>query len=241
MAKKRKRKKQNSQLFPRKLIVRSNPKTFISEQFRTIRTNIKFSMPQINLKTILVTSSATSEGKSTISANLACLFAEEGKKVLLIDSDLRRPTMHFTFRVNNSIGLSNILTMQSMLDEVIKHTEIPCLDIITSGPIPVNPAELLGSTSFEVTLNLLKETYDMIILDAPPILAVTDAQLIAAQTDGTILVVDTGVTKKEAATKAKELLEAAHAKILGVVMNNYKMEKSQYYYSYDGNTQEEII
>lgn len=241
MTKKRKRKKQNIQLLPRKLIVRTNPKDVISEQFRTIRTNIKFSMPQTNLKTILVTSSATSEGKSTISANLACLFAEEGKRVLLIDSDLRRPTMHFTFRVNNTVGLSNILTLQSILDEAIKHTEIPCLDIITSGPIPINPAELLGSTSFEVTLNLLKETYDMIILDAPPILAVTDAQLIAAQTDGTILVVDTGVTKKEAASKAKELLEAAHAKILGVVMNNFKMEKSQYSYSYYGNTQEEII
>lgn len=241
MPKKRKKKKQNIQLFPRKLIVRTNPKAVISEQFRTIRTNIKFSMPQNNLKTVLVTSSVTSEGKSTISANLACLFAEEGKKVLLIDSDLRRPTMHFTFRLNNTVGLSNILTLQSILDEAIKHTEIPCLDIITSGPIPVNPAELLGSTSFEDTLNLLKERYDMIILDAPPILAVTDAQLIAAQTDGTILVVDTGVTKKEAVSKAKGLLEAAHAKILGVVMNNYKIEKNQYYYSYDGNTQEEII
>ncbi len=124
MLKNKKKKHQRFQQIARKLIVRTNPKSVVSEQFRTLRTNIKFSMPINELKTILVTSSSMSEGKSTVSANLACLFADEGHKVLLVDADLRKPTMHYTFRINNAVGLSNILTLQTILEEAIKQNLI---------------------------------------------------------------------------------------------------------------------
>ena len=232
MLKSKKKKHQRLQQIARKLIVRTNPKSVISEQFRTLRTNIKFSMPINELKTILVTSSSMSEGKSTISANLACLFADEGNKVLLVDADLRKPTMHYTFRVNNAVGLSNILTLQTILEEAIKQSEIPNLDLLTSGPIPVNPAELLGSKAMASTIERLRKIYDYIIFDAPPVLAVTDAQLIANQSDGTILVVDTGETKKDDVRKSKELLNTTQTRFLGVVLNNFKIKKDNYYYAY---------
>ncbi len=235
MLRSKKKKHQRLQQIARKLIVRTNPKSVVSEQFRTLRTNIKFSMPINELKTILVTSSSMSEGKSTISANLACLFAEEGHKVLLIDADLRKPTMQYTFRVNNAVGLSNILTLQTILGEAIKQSEIPNLDLLPSGPIPVNPAELLGSKAMTTTMERLRHTYDYIVFDAPPVLAVTDAQLIANQSDGTILVLNSGITKKEAARKTLDLLQGSKTKILGVVLNNYKLEKEHDYYAYGNN------
>lgn len=216
----------------RKLITKYNPKSPISEQYRTIRTNIQFSAVDEEIQTLLVTSSGPGEGKSTTTANLAVVFAQQGKKVLLIDADMRKPTVHYTFGLTNILGLTNVLTRQSELNEAIKRTDLDTLDVLTSGPIPPNPAELLSSKALQQLLQKAKEIYDIIIFDTPPVLAVTDAQLLANQCDGTILVINSGKTEIESAKKAKEMLVAAKAKLLGVVLNNKKMEKTDYYYYY---------
>ena len=228
-----KRKKNVLQKAARKLIVQLNPKSVISEQFRTLRTNIKFSKPEDELRTILITSTFASEGKSTVSANLACLFAEEGKKVLFIDADMRKPTVQYTFNLTNTTGASSVLSKQASLFDVIRPSEVPNLDIITSGPIPPNPSELLGGTVLKKIIESCKDIYDLIIFDAPPIIAVTDAQIIANTVDGTILVIDSQATDKKATEKACELLEASNAKILGAVLNNVKADKNSSYYYYN--------
>ncbi|MGX9133213.1 CpsD/CapB family tyrosine-protein kinase [Rummeliibacillus sp. JY-2-4R] len=227
----RKKKKLKLQQAARKLIVRKNPQSYISEQFRTLRTNIKFSKPADELQTILVTSSFANEGKSTISANLACLFAEEGKKVLFIDSDMRKPTVQYTFNLTNTTGISSVLSKQSKLNEVIRRSGIPNLDIITSGPIPPNPSELLGGKMLSEIINYSKEKYNIIIFDAPPILAVADAQILANAVDGSILVINSQETDRKAAEKAVEVLKSSNAQILGTVLNNVKVERSSYYYN----------
>lgn len=218
----------------RKLVTSSNPQTIISEQFRTVRTNIKFSMPNREIKTILFTSSSIGEGKSTIAANVAIVFAQEGKKVLLIDADLRKPTMHYTFLKTISPGLTNLLTSHWNLNQVVKDSGINGLDLITSGPIPSNPAELLGLPSMDMLITEVKEKYDIIIFDAPPILSVSDAQVLTDKCDGTILVISSGSTDKGNAIKAKEVLQASKANILGTILNNYKIGKDHYYYQYYG-------
>ena len=209
-----------------------NPKSPISEQYRTIRTNIQFSSIDQEIKKIVVTSSGPGEGKSTTVANLAVVFAQQGKKVLLIDSDLRKPTMHYTFNFANTFGLTNVLTKQSKLHDVMKESMEKNLYILTSGPIPPNPAELLSSKVMEQFMKEIEEEFDMILFDSPPLLAVTDGQILASKCDGTILVVNSGKTGTDQAMKAKELLNAANSHILGVVLNSRKMESSNYYYYY---------
>ncbi|MBW8350268.1 CpsD/CapB family tyrosine-protein kinase [Bacillus sp. IITD106] len=220
------------QLGKRKLIAKLNPKSPISEQYRTIRTNIQFSSVDEEIRTLMITSSGPTEGKSTTTANLAVVFAQQGKKVLLVDADMRKPTVHYTFGITNTYGLTNILTRQIELQEAVKTTDIPTLDVLTSGPIPPNPAELLSSKGMRDFFELGKEHYDMLIFDTPPVLAVTDAQVLANKCDGTILVVSSGKTEIESAQKTKDLLMSAKAKVLGVVLNNKKMEKTDYYYYY---------
>ena len=210
------------------------PKSPIAEQFRTIRTNIQFSSVDEELQTMIVTSSGPAEGKSTTTANMAVVFAQQGKRVLLIDADLRKPTVHYTFRTENHIGLSNVLTRQASLEEAVTVTAQDKLWVLPSGPIPPNPSELLGSKGMQTLLEQAKDDYDVIILDTPPVLAVTDAQVLANLADGVVLVVSSGKTEIDAAKKAKELLESAKAKILGVVLNNKKVQDSQYYYYYGG-------
>ncbi|WP_299094521.1 CpsD/CapB family tyrosine-protein kinase [uncultured Metabacillus sp.] len=212
----------------------TNPKSPIAEQFRTIRTNIQFSSVDEEVKTIIVTSAGPAEGKSTTTANLAVVFAQQGKKVLMIDADLRKPTVHYTFNKENYIGLSNVLTKQETLGEAIQTTSQENLFVLTSGPVPPNPSELLGSKGMQSMLAEVKQEFDVIILDSPPVLAVTDAQVLSNLTDGVVLVVSSGKTEVDAAKKAKELLHSAKAKILGVVLNNKKAQDSQYYYYYGG-------
>ncbi|WP_062108607.1 CpsD/CapB family tyrosine-protein kinase [Bacillus niameyensis] len=221
-----------SQSGRRKLITKLNPKSPISEQYRTIRTNIQFSAVDEEIRTLMVTSSGPSEGKSTTAANLAVVFAQQGKKVLLVDADLRKPTVHYTFGMVNTQGLTNLLTRQISLQEAVKTTDIETLNILTSGPIPPNPAELLSSKGMQTFLSAVKEEFDMIVFDTPPVLAVTDAQVLANQCDGTVLVVYSGKTEIESIQKTKDLLNAAKAKLLGVVLNNKKMDKTDYYYYY---------
>lgn len=216
----------------RKLITNVNPKSPISEQYRTLRTNIQFSSVDQQYRSIMVTSAGPGEGKSTTVANLAVVFAQQGKRVLLIDADLRKPTVHYTFSLTNSVGLTNVLTRLADFQEAVRATKIENLDVLTSGPIPPNPAELLSSRSMGEFLQEAYTEYDLLLFDTPPVLAVTDAQLLANLCDGTILVVSSGKTEIETATKAKELLQAAQAKLLGVVLNNKAIDNSNYYYYY---------
>ncbi|WP_144631394.1 CpsD/CapB family tyrosine-protein kinase [Priestia megaterium] len=236
MAHKNKAQKNDKMLtLKRRLLAHNSPKDPVAEQYRTIRTNIQFSNVDQDIKTIVLTSSGAEEGKSTTSANLATVYAQQGLKVLLIDADLRKPTGHYTFRLENHIGLTNVLTRQSTLAQAVQESEIPHLSVLTSGPIPPNPSELLASAQMTELLKEMKKQFDMIIFDTPPILAVADAQILANQVDGTILVVSSGKTEKDAALKSKELLSNAKGKLLGVVLNNRKVEEGNYYYYYGQN------
>ncbi|WHZ02857.1 CpsD/CapB family tyrosine-protein kinase [Neobacillus sp. YX16] len=216
----------------RKLIASLDPKSPISEQYRTIRTNIQYSSIDNEIHTIMVTSSGPGEGKSTSAANLAVVFAQLGKKVLLVDADLRKPTAHRTFGINNLFGFTTVLTKQATLIKTVHETEEKDLYILTSGPIPPNPAELLSSKSMEQFIEEAKELFDYVIFDTPPLLAVADPQIIANKVDGSIFVVSSGKTEIEPAKKAKELLVNAQSKMLGVVLNNKEMKSNDYYYYY---------
>ena len=216
----------------RHLITQLNPRSPISEQYRTLRTNLEFSSVDNPLKSILVTSSSPSEGKSMTTANLAVVYAQQGLKVLLIDADLRKPTVHYTFRLDNLRGLSNILVNEATIEETAYATGIGNLDVISSGPIPPNPSELLGSKRMEALIQEASSSYDLIIFDTPPVLAVTDAQILGNVVDGTILVIRSGQTEYELAIKAKEALEPAKAKLLGTVLNDREKTSTTNYYYY---------
>lgn len=207
----------------------------VSEQFRTLRTNIQFSAIDSSIRSLMVTSAGPGEGKSTTVANLAVVFAQQEKKVLLIDADMRKPTVHYTFQLHNHLGLTNVLTKQAPLSQALNKTEQDNLFVLTSGPIPPNPAELLGSKAMEEFLEAAYEEFDIILFDTPPIMAVTDGQILSNICDGTILVLSSGKTEVEAAVKSKELLLAANGKLLGAVLNQKKVKDSQYYYYYGTN------
>ncbi len=216
----------------RKLIASLDPKSPISEQYRTIRTNIQYSSIDKELRVLMVTSSGPGEGKSTSAANLAVVFAQLGKKVLLVDADLRKPTAHRTFGVNNLFGFTSVITKQATLEKTVLETDEKDLYLLTSGPVPPNPAELLSSKLMEQFIEEAKEVFDYVIFDTPPLLAVADPQIIANKVDGSIFVVSSGNTEIEQAKKAKELLENAQSKLLGVILNNKEMKNNDYYYYY---------
>lgn len=208
----------------------------VAEAYRAIRTNLQFSGAGKTLKTIVFTSAIPNEGKSTTVANLAITLAitigQDDKKILLIDCDMRKPVIHRRFSLLNR-GLSNCFAEDWPLKEVIQADVFPNLDIVTSGPIPPNPAELLGSKKMEALLQEAAEDYDYVFLDMPPVLAVTDAVLMSCQTDGTILVLGSGDISPDEGKQAKELLEKVHANILGVILNKVPQHhKSGYYYYY---------
>ena len=226
----RKLKKLKLETMGRRLITVSSSKSIIAEQFRTIRANIKFSIPDQQVKTILITSSLPSEGKSTNASNLGVVYAQEGKRVLIVDGDMRKPTIHHAFGILNSTGLSTVLSRQNEINSAIQETPIVGLFILPSGPIPPNPTELLSSKIFDDLIEEIKKNYDIIIFDAPPILSVSDAQIISHHCDGTLLIIHSGVTEKEEVLKTKAILSTSRAKIIGVVLNKYKMPKKNKYY-----------
>ncbi|MEY8733666.1 CpsD/CapB family tyrosine-protein kinase [Peribacillus frigoritolerans] len=212
------------------LIAKTNPKSPITEQYRLIRTNIQFSSVDKELKTIVVTSSEPNDGKSTTAANLAVVLAQEEKKVLLVDADLRKPAVHYAFNLSNIHGLTSVLTKKMDLRKTILNSNVLNLDILTSGPIPPNPSELLNSKAIETAIDELKGMYDYIIFDTPPVLVVPDSQIVANKCDGVIMVVASGKTNKQSAVKAKELLVKANTALLGVVLNGVETDNSNYYY-----------
>lgn len=232
------KKKSKTQLASRKtaavsLISLLNSRSTIAEQYRTIRTNIQFAASSDHpVKSIVITSSGPLEGKSLTAANLAIVFAKSGKKTLLLDGDMRRPTVWKTFRLNNQKGLSTLLVSPDDIADSIQKTTIVNLSVLTSGPQPPNPSELLGSTREDVIMDQLTRLFDIIIVDMPPVVTVTDAQIVASKADGTILVAREDVSEKAALLKAKQLLEIAHARILGVVYNAIDSAKDEGYYYY---------
>ena len=216
----------------RKLVANLDPKSPISEQYRTIRTNVQFSSIDKELRTLMITSSGPGEGKSTTAANLGVVFAQLGKKVLLVDADLRKPTVHRSFGVNNLHGFTTVLTKQATLASTVLDTEEKDLFILTSGPVPPNPAELLSSKSMEQFIEEAKEQFDYVIFDTPPLLAVADPQILANKVDGSIFVVYSGKTDIDQAKKAKDLLQNAQSKLIGVVLNHKEVKNNEYYYYY---------
>ena len=226
----RRKKAQHNKM--RYLIAKLNPRSPITEQYRTVRTNLQFSSVDQDLQTMLLTSAGPGEGKSMTSANLAVVYAQQGKKVLLIDADLRKPTIHYTFRLDNLRGLSNALVGNMSLQEIVSPSDVGNLDLISCGPIPPNPSELLGSKRMKELVREARQAYDIIIFDTPPVLAVTDAQILANLCDGVVLVVRSKKTEFDAADKAIELLQSANAKILGTILNDRDKKEMNYYYYY---------
>ena len=225
-----------------KIFTLKNPKSPVSEAFRTLRTNIQFSSIDKPIKSLVITSSGPGEGKSTISINIAATMALAEKHILLIDCDLRKPTLHKSFNMSSLKGITNILVENvDYTDVLYTDSGIEGLDVIGSGPIPPNPAELLGSKKMETFIENMKEVYDLVILDAPPVGLVTDGVVLSTIVDGTILICSVGQANIEATQRSKKLLDKVNANILGVVLNKiptngtgyYKYHYNNYYdYSY---------
>lgn len=220
-------------------IALNNPKSTSSEAFRTLRTNIQFANIDKNIKSIVMTSSNPDEGKSTVLVNLAITMAHADQKVLLIDGDLRKPTINKYFELVESYGLTNILMDGGEGNQGIqKISEVPGLEVITSGPIPPNPSELLSSDQMKRFLARMKEEYDIVLIDAPPVGVVTDAAILSTLVEGTLLTCRQGETLIESVEFAKEKLEKVNANILGVVLNGVKRTGKKYDYYYYNYSEE---
>lgn len=219
------------------MVTVSEPASVNTEQFNTIRTNIQFSSVDSKVHSLMITSSTMSEGKSTISANLAASFAKQGYRTLLVDADFRRPTIKSTFKVASSKGITNYLTTKEFsLNDITFRTTERNLFVMPSGPIPPNPSELLGSSKMKKLISAVQEQMDIVIFDAPPILSVTDAQVLATNVDATILVVRKKQVQREEVAQAVELLNHVHGKILGTIFNDVPSSTTGYYeyYGYYG-------
>lgn len=226
----------------KELIVQRSPKSPIAEVFRTLRTNIQFMNSKKSLKTLLFTSTMPGEGKSWISSNLAITFAQAGKKVILIDTDMRKGRLHNMFQTDRAPGLSNYLSGIDLLEDnkndiakYIRRTEIDNLFLIPAGNIPPNPSELLASELTIQMLERLKKVFDIVILDGTPSLLVTDAIILSRLVDTTIIVTSHKFTKKDNLQKVKKSIENVGGNIAGVVINkipvNVSKYESTYYYS----------
>lgn len=217
------------------LITISNPRSPISEAFRTLRTNLEFTSLDKAIRSMVVTSASPEEGKSTTLANLAVAVAQAGKKVILVDCDLRRPSLHQIFDARNTPGFTDMMRDDALMSQPpLQETAVPNLCLLPSGTIPPNPAELLASRRMSDVIAALQKHAEMILFDAPPVIAVTDAAVLSSKVDAVLLVVSAGKTKREHAKKAKALLDKVNAHLIGTVLNNVKGEASLYQYYASG-------
>jgi capsular exopolysaccharide synthesis family protein len=227
------KKKENREF---QLITHENPKSAIAEAYRTLRTNLGFAELDQPCRSILITSSSPMDGKSTIAANLAVVMAQAGKKTLLVDCDLRKPVQHRMFGIHNHKGLTNCLLQHLDVEDIAHRDIVENLTLLTSGPIPPNPAEILSSARTRSLWQDLLKKYEYVFIDAPPVLAVTDAAILSTQVDGVVLVVSSANTRIDLAKNAQEQFIKANARIIGVVLNKIKVEKHDYnYYYYSDN------
>lgn len=211
------------------LITETAPKSAAAEAYRTLRTNIQFAGLDRPCKTIVITSATPNEGKTTTAANFAVVCAQAGSRVCLVDGDLRKPMIHAVFGLDNQRGLTTALIEGKSLADVAAATRVPNLSAVTSGPLPPNHAELAASRRMHDLLEGATRTFDLIVCDTPPVLAVSDAIAFAAQCDGVILVVRGNKTSAEAARRAAEQIDAVKGRILGVVLNRVDMGRHGYY------------
>jgi non-specific protein-tyrosine kinase len=205
------------------LITLTDPRSPVSEAYRTLRTNLSFYSLDEPLRTLVVTSPAPEEGKSTTIANLAVTMAQSGRRTILVDCDLRRPSLHELFDVGNEEGFTTMV-LDEATGPVLKNTGVEKLWLVPSGPQPPNPADLLGSRQVDRVIGMLKEKADIVLIDAPPVIGVTDAAVLGAKVDGVLLVISAGKTRREHATRAKELLEKAKVRIVGATLTNAPRE-----------------
>ncbi len=209
------------------LITLNDARSSQAEAYRSLRTNLEFSSLDRPIHTLLVTSAAPDEGKSTTLANLGVISAQAGKRVVLLDCDLRRPRLHEFFELSNNVGVTTaILNAEAALP--LQATSVPNLWVMTSGPLPPNPADLLASARMKALLEQVAADADLVLLDAPPVITVTDAALLAAKVDGVLLVVSAGHTKRDHAQRAKDLLAKVNARLIGAVLTNAAVDASAY-------------
>lgn len=201
------------------LVTLSQPQSPAAEAFRQLRTSVQFYSVDKPLQTVMVTSTTPDEGKSSVVANLAVTLAQAGRKVVLVDCDLRRPTLHTLFEVDNAAGLTTTLLDPAGTPALVA-TGVENLQLLPSGPVPPNPSELLASPKMTALLERLRADAEYVLFDAPPVVAVTDAAVLAPAVDGVLLVLKSGKSKRDMAQRAKEQLEKVNAHILGVVLTN---------------------
>jgi len=215
------------------LVTETEPRSAAAEAYRTLRTNIQFASIERPHRTLVVTSASAREGKTTTTANFGVVNAQAGTRVCVIDADLRRPTLHKVFGLSNSHGLSTVLIADQPLVKVAQATRIENLSVVTSGPLPPNPAELVGSRRMRELLERAVDDFDLIVCDTPPVVPVADAVALAAQCDGVILVVRTGRVPQEIVKRAVAQIEAVKGRILGVLLNSVNLRRDASYYGYD--------
>ncbi len=211
------------------LVALGDPRSPAAEAYRALRTNIQFSSLDKQLRTLLMTSTAPDEGKSTTIANLAVTMAQSEQRVILVDCDLRRPTLHTLFGLSNDQGLTSMMLQEGSRAPVQK-TEVPGLLVLTSGPLPPRPADILGSKRMEAVIAQLRDNADIVLFDTPPVTAVTDAVVLATKVDGVLLVFRAGATRRDRAREARRLLDKVNANIVGVVLTDVKGEDGYSYY-----------
>ena len=214
------------------LITQAEPKSAASEAYRMLRTNIQFAGLDQPARSIVFTSAAPGEGKTTSVANFGVVAAEGGSRVCLIDSDLRRPTLHRVFGVSNTRGLSTALLYNQPLADVAQPTRTPTLSVVTSGPLPPNPSELVGSRRMRELIAATATDFDLVLCDSPPIISVTDGIALAAQCDGVVLVIRAGAIAHDAIRRVTEQIEAVKSRVLGVLLNNVDLRRDGHYYQY---------
>ncbi len=215
-----------------RLVTHANPRSPVAEAYRSLRTNLAFARARENVKTLVLTSPGPADGKSTTVANLAITFAQQGQRTLLVDADLRRAVLDKTFSVPRSPGLTEVIVGEAELEHAVNATDVPNLFVLGSGHFPPNPSELLGSPAMRNVLREAKEQFDVVLFDSPPLLAVTDAAVLATMVDGTVLVIRMGSTARQAVRRALSQLTAVRVRVLGAVMNDVDLTRSSYYGGY---------